>query len=505
MATNCACKGKSRELLTAKIAQEGLKCLGKCSKCNENEPVINSRGKTCRECFIKFVSRIFRSNLRTKCIEKGEYKRNFVILGDSGINTVTLLHMLLCRNNDRDIKLSSEVTEHSGVNCSSRRQRLLSETMEGQQKEPSNNQFNDESCTSTVASKGNLETRKAGKVDSDTLKKELERIISHKIVSVDDLTLASILHVNLIGDLSTVSKSFTSVISSTFSSVLGADVCPENLIDEKYIVQNIVLGSVNVTCLNCCYFLHAPQIGAKKEECPAGDEYKVDANEMAHTCNERCRLLQTKLIHLYKTDKDGYTHISNILRNKNTKEYISREITGSIYVMTPETQDNICNTILFLTCTGNGGVMACKTAFSDKHTLDGHATLVRPLKSISSKEVAFYHRLNGLSERNFFYDGTSNSVDQGFTTRRVDEHLTSMMDCINSFTTYINNIHLNTFHNITNVTNKLVQLPMSETRCKVCGENSPGDPSNGTMCDVCLLFCKRNLNFRDLINVIVKF
>ncbi|BAM42409.1 conserved hypothetical protein [Theileria orientalis strain Shintoku] len=459
MTGKCSCKIDLKEVNVEKIKNKNNekekeeKGIIKCYKC-ENIAIINSRVNTCKECFINLVSKNFRGNLRTKCLNKVEKRRFLAILASGDYVSTSLIHMVLSRNNDRHYKEEVEEYEENhrgkGVNM-----------------------------------------RKI--TDSDDIKLRL-------IVNIEEAVSEE--------DFRRESNEYFETVESVFLKFSGE--CGLEKGRESTSIMESKISDVTIASVKGCNFLHT------KRQCKEDNDSEVE-KKMPNRCNEECAEFMERCKKVYEEDSDLGTHVRRLVKLINLKAYIQQYVRNNginsskindsgmasgvngpdsrdktnvnsnidinstsdgiaeegsgIYLLSGDTMDDICRQTVYLTCLGLGEQVSYRSAFVDTESLEG-VKILRPLKTFSDKEVAFYHRINKLSQ-----------VEKMYTSPKSRA---SILGCINLFTEEISTRSSTGLHNIIKVTNRLISTPRKQ-RCTVCETHEEEDSgkNNGNKEYVC--------------------
>ncbi|GBE59371.1 cytoplasmic tRNA 2-thiolation 2 isoform X2 [Babesia ovata] len=251
--------------------------------------------------------------------------------------------------------------------------------------------------------------------------------VASRIFASDDLSVESVLsldyHVGTTGSFAERSEAFFKHVTAVANVVGNSSEAYQPLPKIDNANERVLLGGVRLSHLPICYYLHE------------GDT----------SCDGRCDSLKESLSRMHDgllCDELAYS--LDLLSTLNLRAYIQRrDLTGAL-VCACDTQEIIARRVMMLTCLGAGDRVAYRSAFVDEHTLAECGRIIRPMKAFSGKEVALYHRLNGLPllpSLDLYWHGSPQS---------------SILGCVNELISTITSAHSSTLHNICNVVEKLV-------------------------------------------------
>ncbi|GFE52958.1 cytoplasmic tRNA 2-thiolation 2 [Babesia ovis] len=261
------------------------------------------------------------------------------------------------------------------------------------------------------------------------------------VISVDD-------HVGTSGSFEERSKKFFKHVTTVVNNLGNSNVAEDWVIEGNHINEAVILDEVKLSHIAVCYFLH-------KEK---------------GLCNERCSSLKAHLTRMYDSlSCDELAYSLEILRRLNLKKYLAECRLNGTSVFVGDTQELIARRVLMLTCIAAGDRVAFRSAFVDKHSLRPDTSIFRLLKSFSSKEVALYHRLNGLPDMpslDLFWHSSSQST---------------ILGCVNELVSCVAFAHSSTLYNVSNVVEKLTPAFPGSTSGTVLNVYV----HSGAVCQVC--------------------
>ncbi|GIX61799.1 cytoplasmic tRNA 2-thiolation protein 2 isoform X1 [Babesia caballi] len=261
-----------------------------------------------------------------------------------------------------------------------------------------------------------------------------ESNVSARLFSSDDVAVKSVVslddHVGTSVGLEEGSETFFRHVTSVVNSAGNANTAYQRLPPRSQAREAMLLDSVRLSHIAVCHFTHTGP---------------VSGSDGRNSCDERCERLKECLSRLYYESRyDELVYALDVLRALNVLSYLRELGMGDVLVCTCDSQELIARRVMLLTCVGAGDRVAFRSAFVDGISLSGLGRVVRPLKTFSTKEIALYHRLNGLPEvesLDLYWHGSPQS---------------SMLGCVNSLLASVTTAHSSTLHNVCNVVEKLV-------------------------------------------------
>eukprot|EP00371_Babesia_bovis_P002805 XP_001611452.1 hypothetical protein [Babesia bovis T2Bo] len=259
---------------------------------------------------------------------------------------------------------------------------------------------------------------------------------NHLFVS-DDMALNYVLSIdNYVDDnvgFASRSEQFFHHVTNVVNTLGNSSVELQKIKQTDHVNEWMILGQVTVSYIALCYFYH----------------------EEDSKCDHRCYELKEHMTTMYNSlHCDELAYSLTLLQTVNLLRYMKNHNLSTVSVFVSDTQELIVRRVLMLTCIAAGGMVAFKGSMTDANSLGDNNVIYRLLKTFSSKEVALYHRLNGLphtSSMDLFWHSSPQST---------------ILGCVNELVTSIASAHSSTLHNVCNVVEKLTPTSYGSTSGK---------------------------------------
>lgn len=300
-----------------------------------------------------------------------------------------------------------------------------------------------------------------------------DKAVTHQLFCSDDITIENVISLDYYicgygsnrDNANVFFKHVVDVINKTGNAALMHNV----IASEDCLVEATVLDRIRLSHISVCFFLH--------------DNFT--------TCNEHCSRLRSYIMSLYQNNRyDQLLYAFSQLQMENIRSHLKKRGLVNPCVVMCDSQEVIARRVMFLTCVEGGHMVSFKSSFVDNLTFNGLGTIIRPLKSFSDKEIAFYHRFNGLPDVALL-DHYWHSAPQS-----------CILGCINSFVESLKGVHNNTLDNVCKVVEKLEHVfPEAVKSCGVCHQAVYTTDTEVTLCVPCEYMCSKSPELQNVFSL----